>query len=90
MGKEFDVLEGPGDPFSGNLMRLEMGDLLSFKVDLSGIGRVDSADAIKDGGLSRPIRSDDRIDPAFFDLKAHIVNGLDATKSNGQIFNFED
>jgi hypothetical protein len=71
-------------------MRLEMGDLFSFKGDLPRIGGIDPADAIKDGGLSRPIRSDDRIDPAFFDLKAHIVNGLDATESNGQIFNFKD
>jgi hypothetical protein len=90
MGKEFDVLEGPGDPFLGYLVRFEMGDLFSLEENLSGIGRVDSADAIKDGGFSRPIRSDDRIDPAFFDLKAHIVDGFDATKSNGQIFNFKD
>jgi hypothetical protein len=71
-------------------MGLEMGDLFSFKGDLSRIGGIDPADAIKDGGFSSPIRSDDRIDDAFLDLKTHIVDSLDATKSNGQIFNFKD
>jgi hypothetical protein len=87
--EEFDILKCPGNPLFGNLVRFEIGDVISFEEDLSRIWLINSTDAIEDGGLSGSIGSNDGIDGPFLHLKAHITQSSDAAKRDRQVFCFE-
>jgi len=90
MREELDILEGSCDPFFGDLIGFEVSDLFSFEKDLSGIRRIDSTDAIKDGGFSGSIRSNNRINRTLFHFKVYVIESFDSPKGNGQVFYFED
>lgn len=90
MRKKFDVLKRPGNPFSGNLVGPQIGDVLSFEQDLSGSGLINSTDAIEDSGLPRSVRPDDGINRPLLHFKANVRQRFDAAKRDSEILDFED
>jgi hypothetical protein len=88
--EKLDVLKCPGNPLFGNLVRFEIGDVLSFEEDFSGTRPINSTDAIEDGGLSGSIGSNDGIDGPFLHLKAYITQSSDAAKRDSKVFNLKN
>jgi hypothetical protein len=59
-GEKLNVLERPGDPFLGNLVRLEPNNIFTLEKDFPGIRLIESTDAVKDSRLTGTIGSDNR------------------------------
>ena len=89
VGKEFNILEGAGNPQIANTMSLHSCNFTIFKDDLTFLGRIDPVDAIEKGSLSGTIGSYDGVDISPIDLKTHIMKGHDAAEAYGKIFYLE-
>jgi len=69
ISKEFNRLEGSGNPFFCNQMGFLAVDYFPFKMDCSSCWREDTCDDVEEGGLSCTVWSDDRLDLARDDRK---------------------
>jgi hypothetical protein len=89
-GKE-DIreLERPSDTQFGPKGRRKRCDVLSFKENPPFRGPVLPGDHIEEGGLSRSIRSDNRLKRVKRDLKVDAINRDMTAESNGKVFCFD-
>jgi hypothetical protein len=90
-GKE-DIreLERPSDTQFGPKGRRKRCDVLSFKENPPFRGPVLPGDHIEEGGLSRSIRSDNRLESERKDLDVYVIDGDMTTESNGKVFCFNE
>jgi len=83
-------LEGPSDTQLGPKGRRKRGDVLPFKKNPPFRGAVLPGDHIEEGGLSRSIRSDNRLEGKRKDLDVYMIDGDMTTESNGKVFCFDN
>ena len=85
MGKQFHILECPGNTESGNLVRTLPCKFPPLKKDRSSLRPVKAANAVQKGGLPGPVRTDHRIEFARFHRKRYPVQGLYPPEGEGYI-----
>jgi hypothetical protein len=90
MRKQFDILEGPGDPQSAYLMGLEHEQIISQKRYPSAFWDIHPRDTIKHGGLSCPIWPDQTKDLALKNIKRNTIQSTNTTKTHGNGFNGQE
>jgi hypothetical protein len=88
--EQSDVLERPGEPEAGDLVRLLADDLVAEQLDPSDLGPVDARQTVQEGGLSGAVRSDDREQLPLTDVERHPVDGLDAGEPKRNLLHRED
>ncbi len=86
-GKQFQVLESPGNAHVGDLVRGGMGQILVLISDLSCSGMVKSGDAVEHAGFSRPVGSDDGGDQSRLNGHVHMGQRLETAKGKGYVGN---
>ena len=64
--------------------------MFSFKINFPFRGTVLAGDHIEEGGLSRSIRSDNRLESKRKDLGVYMIDGDMTTESNGEVFGFDE
>lgn len=92
VAEQLDVLERPGDPQPGDLVRLHAGDLVVPAVmvnDAAFLRVVQAADAVEQAGLARPVRPDDGQNLALADLQADVEEGRHPAEVELDLFDFE-
>ena len=80
-------LECPQHALGEQLMRRKAGNVLTIKADGASAWLVETGDDIEKGGLAGAVWSDQPGDRSGLDRERDVVNGLDATKILGQMFN---
>jgi hypothetical protein len=87
--KEFDLLKSSRDSHLGPLIWFEPGDFFFFKMDFASLGVVETVDAIQKNCFPSAIRTDNRKDFSFFNLKAYIHQSLDTSESHMEVVDFK-
>ena len=73
-GKDGRDLEGPSNPFPGDLMGGEAGNIFPLEKDLPICRGMDTGEEVKKSGLPGPVRADNRFQLSGFDGKIYIMN----------------
>jgi hypothetical protein len=84
MGKQLNVLEGPGNAQPGNGIGFFAGYGTALKQNVSPARLIQTGYAVEEGGLSRPVGTDDGKDLTLVHGKTDIFQRPDAAKGNGQ------
>jgi hypothetical protein len=71
--EESDVLEGPADPQTHDVVGAGAADLVALEGDGAGGGREASRHHVEHRGLARAVRPDEREDAPARDLEGHLV-----------------
>jgi hypothetical protein len=83
-------LERPSNTQFGSKSRRQGSDILSFKKDFPFSWTVLSGDHIEEGGLSRSIRSDNRLESKRKDLGVYMIDGDMTTEANSKVLRFDE
>jgi hypothetical protein len=86
--KESDILEGPGDPQSGHLVGLFLGDLRVQEADAAAGGQIGTGDHVEAGGLARAVGTDQAYQLAFFDGQAELGHCGQAAEALGDVIDY--
>jgi hypothetical protein len=89
MGKQFNVLESPGNTHPGNGIGLFMFYGITLENHIPFTRLIKPGYAVEQGGLSRTIGTDDGKDLTLVHGKTDIFQGPDAAKRNGQVIHPE-
>src|SRR5439155_26819901 len=73
VGKDIGDLIGAGDPFLGNAVCREAGNVLTVEQNAPRGGTQDAGEAIEEGALPGAVRPDDRPDLAARDFEVDVV-----------------
>jgi len=84
MGKQFNILESPGNAHPGNGIGLFMLYGSAFENHIPFTRLIKPGYAVEKGGLSRTIGTDNGKDLTLVHGKTDIFQGFDAAKRNGQ------
>ena len=87
--EQLDVLEGARDAAPGDLLSVELRDLLVLEDDAPGRHVVETADKIEESGLAGAVRADDREDLALGDVERDAVDRLEAAELDRDVFERE-
>jgi hypothetical protein len=86
-GEKLDILEGAGDPFLRDLVRLETCYVFTVKDYFPGVWLIKAVDAIENCGLSGTVRADDGEDRPLCNRKADVIRSREPAEADGQACN---
>src|SRR3546814_8622605 len=77
-------------PPPGDLVRREVGEVLTVEAPCPGVGLVEAGEEVEEGGLAGAVGADQRGDGAPLELDVVDVDGHEATESAGHPVGDED
>ncbi len=80
-----DVLEGPRDAQTGDLIGFHRSALVALEPDLAFLRDVKARDDVEHGGLARPVRPDDRPYLTIADVEGDIGDRIDAAEAQRDV-----
>ena len=75
-----------GDALARDAIGRKPGDVLAVEQDAPGGGAQHAGQAVEEGAFPCPVRPDDGADLALRDVEVDIIEGDQATETNGQAF----
>ena len=87
--EQTDILERPRDPRFVDLRRLLAHYIFSVQCDDPLVRLIHSGQKIEDRSFSRAVRTDQTVQPSFFDLHMKFVDCTQSAKGDSKIFYFQ-
>ena len=87
--EQADILECPAHPQAGNLVLLDLRDVLSVQRHRTLVGRIHAGNHVEDRRLARAVGTDDAVDLARVRCQREILNGFHTAKALINVFYFQ-
>src|SRR5512145_1281349 len=88
-GKQFYILKGSADADADQLMRMQMGDVLTVEDDLPLLGMVKPGDAVEQTGFARAVGSNHSHQFAGMHGHVNVLDRHNAAEAETQILYFQ-
>ena len=88
VGKQADVLEGPGDAPLRDLIGFEADQAFAVELHLAGSRFIDAGHQVEGGGLAGAVRADQADQLALVDFHIEVGDRFQAAELFGQLIDF--